>query len=71
MNYLSKMNALPNGVGSFVKESRQELKNVQWPTRQETIRYTVVILSVSLIVAVATGVIDAFLTKIVQQFIIH
>lgn len=71
MNYLSKMNALPKGAGSYFKESKQELKNVQWPTRAETIKSTIVILSVSLVVAVATGVIDATLTKIIQQFIIN
>lgn len=55
------------GVVSFVRESRQELKTVQWPTRQETVRATLVILIVSALVAVATGAFDALLTLIVER----
>ncbi len=29
--------------GQFVKEVRGELKKVAWPTRQETIRYTIIV----------------------------
>jgi preprotein translocase subunit SecE len=29
--------------GEFVKEVRSELKKVAWPTRQETIRYTIIV----------------------------
>ena len=32
------------GVRQFLKEVRQELRKVDWPTRQETIAYTVVVL---------------------------
>ncbi len=64
------MSKLPQGVASYIRESRQELKNVQWPTRQETIRYTIVILSVSLVVAAVTGVLDAAFTFAVQNFLI-
>jgi len=70
MNYLSNITKLPQGVVSYIRESRQELKNVQWPTRQETIRYTVVILAVSFVVAVATSAIDTVLTFAVQKFVL-
>jgi len=70
MNYLSSITKLPQGVVSYIRESRQELKNVQWPTRQETIRYTVVILAVSFVVALATGAIDTTLTFVVQKFVL-
>lgn len=29
--------------GEFVREVRTELKKVAWPTRQETIRYTIIV----------------------------
>jgi len=70
MNYLSNIAKLPQGVVSYIRESRQELKNVQWPTRQETIRYTVVILAVSFAVAIATGAVDTALTFAVQKFVL-
>lgn len=70
MNYFTNIQKLPKGVVSYIREARQELKNVQWPSRRETVRYTVVILTVSLIVAFVTGVLDAAFTYIVQRFVI-
>ena len=39
--------------GQFLREVRQELKKVAWPTREETITFTVVVVIVT---AVLTGV---------------
>jgi preprotein translocase SecE subunit len=70
MNYLSNITKLPQGVVSYIRESRKELLSVQWPTKAETIRYTVVILAVSFAVAVATGAVDAGLTYAIQKFVL-
>lgn len=32
------------GARQFVKEVRQELKKVAWPTRQETVKFSVIVL---------------------------
>lgn len=40
-----------NKVIGFIKEARAELDKVVWPTREQTIRYTILVV----IVAVATG----------------
>lgn len=49
----------PN-IGSDVVD---ELKKVSWPTRVETIRLTVVVLGVSLIIGLYVGIIDVLLAK--------
>lgn len=67
MDYFSKIAALLHGVVSFVREARQELRTVQWPTRRDTVRSTVVILIVSVVVAAVTGVFDLLLTFIVER----
>ncbi|MFB6225996.1 MAG: preprotein translocase subunit SecE [Candidatus Paceibacteria bacterium] len=36
----------------------KELQKVVWPTKQETIRYSVAVISISIFVAVFFGVID-------------
>ena len=41
-----------NKIITFLKETRVELKKVNWPTRRETIKYTLIVLGVSLGVAV-------------------
>ncbi|MDO8585037.1 MAG: preprotein translocase subunit SecE [bacterium] len=42
----------------FLQESRTEFQRVNWPTRQETTRLTLVVIVMSLGVAVFLGVVD-------------
>ena len=53
----------------FLKEVQEELKKVVWPTREEVIRLTVVVMLVSLIVGLFLGGIDFILVKITQILI--
>ena len=43
-----------------------ELKRVTWPTRKETIRLTLVVLVISLIIGLYIGIIDVGLTKVLE-----
>ena len=49
----------------FLKEVRDELKKVVWPTRDEIIRLTGVVILISLIVGLFLGGTDFILTKLV------
>ena len=40
-----------------------ELKKVTWPTKEQTIRLTVIVIGISLIIGVYIGIIDILLTK--------
>ena len=53
----------------FLKEVRDELKKVVWPTRNEVIRLTAVVILVSLVVGVYLGGIDFILTKVLALVI--
>lgn len=55
---------------SFVKETQDELKKVTWPTRQEVIRLTGVVIAISVIVGVFIGGLDFIFTKLLQ-FLLH
>jgi preprotein translocase subunit SecE len=49
----------------FFLESRQELRRVNWPTREETIRLTVIVIIISLFIAFFLGAFDfLFLTAL-------
>jgi preprotein translocase subunit SecE len=48
---------------SFLKESKDELTKVVWPTRKQTIEMTIVVIVVVLIVSFYLGGIDYLLTK--------
>jgi len=42
----------------FVREVRAELRKVAWPTRDEVIRYSIVVLITLIIVTTAVGLLD-------------
>jgi preprotein translocase SecE subunit len=40
-----------NKITTFIKEARVELRKVNWPTRTETVKYTSLVVGLSLAVA--------------------
>jgi preprotein translocase subunit SecE len=52
-------------IQEFFKEVSVELKKVSWPTRQQTVNATVVVIVVSFIVAFFLGIVDIVLARIV------
>jgi preprotein translocase subunit SecE len=59
-----------NKLLQFIKESRAELRKVNWPTREQTIRFTSVVVGVSLGVALFLGALDFLFEYILKTFII-
>lgn len=57
-------------ISNFFKEVKQELKKVTWPTRQETIKYTVIVIVVSLGVALFLGMADFVFVRLINKFLI-
>jgi len=51
----------------FINDVRDELKKVSWPTRSETIKLTVTVFAISLIVGLYVGIIDVVLAKILTS----
>lgn len=63
MNFLGK-------IITFLKEVRIEVKKVNWPTREEVWRNTLLVIAVSFVVALYLGGIDFIFTKILNTFIL-
>jgi preprotein translocase subunit SecE len=57
-------------ITDFLKEVKAELKKVTWPTRQETIRYTLMVILISLGVAFFLGFGDFIFSWLLNKFII-
>lgn len=55
---------------TFLKESRLELKKVTWPTREETIRYTMTVIVISAVVAIFLGGLDYVFQFILNNFVL-
>lgn len=49
-------------IVQYVKDSKEELKGVNWPTKSEVKRHTVLVIGISLGVAAFLGIIDYVLT---------
>lgn len=54
---------------TFVKQTRDELFKVKWPTRDEVIRLTGVVILISAVVGIFLGGLDLFFTALVQKLI--
>ncbi len=50
-------------TSNFATNIIEELKKVTWPSRQETIRLTTIVIIISLIIGVYVGIIDILLAK--------
>ncbi|MCR4305469.1 MAG: preprotein translocase subunit SecE [Candidatus Daviesbacteria bacterium] len=54
---------MPNIFG-FINEVKEELLKVAWPSREQTIRYTVLVILVAAVVGLFLGGLDYVLTSI-------
>lgn len=55
---------------TFLKEARVELKKVTWPTQNQTLRYTVAVIAMSLGVAAFLGGLDALFQFLLNTFVL-
>ena len=64
-----KIANLPQKIITFLKEVKLEMKKVNWPTRQETLKYTLVVIGVSVAVAAFLGGLDFILSILLTKFV--
>lgn len=53
---------MPNNIISFLMEVKEELSKVTWPTREQTTRYTILVILVAVAVGLFLGGFDYLLT---------
>jgi preprotein translocase subunit SecE len=64
-----KINEIPKKIVTFLKEVRLEVKKVNWPTTNETIKYTLIVLGVSVAIAIFLGTLDFVFVTILNKFV--
>jgi preprotein translocase subunit SecE len=57
-------------VVAFLNDVKIELARVSWPTRKQTIQYTLAVIVMSLVVAAFLGALDAVFSFILNRFIL-
>lgn len=56
-------------LGEYIKETKAEMKHVNWPTRQQAVSYTIVVIIFSIVTALFLGVFDALFSYLLRTFI--
>ncbi|MDY0302456.1 MAG: preprotein translocase subunit SecE [Candidatus Moranbacteria bacterium] len=57
-------------IYDFILDAKAELMKVNWPTKKQTLNYTLIIIGVSLAVALFLGGLDYLFGMILKKFII-
>ena len=54
----------------FFTEAKAELMKVNWPTREQLVRFTVLVIVISLAVAIFLGALDTLFSYLVERFLL-
>lgn len=63
------MNIKNNKIVNYFLEAKEEVKKVTWPTREKTIKLTIVVVLVSMVTAIFLGLVDFSLFKFIEKLI--
>ncbi len=55
---------------TYIKDTQAELKHVSWPTRNQSIAFTVVVVLISVFVSFYLGFIDYIFKLVLEKFVI-
>lgn len=58
-----------NAISRYFRESRGELRKVTWPTRDEAVRLTIIVLLVTLAFAIFLWGVDALFSTLIRKAI--
>jgi preprotein translocase subunit SecE len=58
-----------NKVISYLKEVGLQMKKINWPTVREALRYTLIVIFISVVLAIFLGGIDFGLTALLNKLI--
>jgi preprotein translocase subunit SecE len=67
---VNRVTTAPQAVVRYVKESYAELRKVSWPSRETTIRYTVIVAASSIAVGAVIGGIDFLLALLLERVVL-
>ncbi len=54
----------------YIKETKGEMKHVSWPTRKQTVAYTLAVIAISIVVSLYLGLFDFIFKILLENFIL-
>ncbi|HPH78761.1 MAG TPA: preprotein translocase subunit SecE [bacterium] len=61
---------MKNSIQSFFVSVREEFHKVSWPTRQQTIQTSAIVIIATVVVGIYISIIDYGLSYLIQNFVI-
>jgi len=56
-------------ITEYIKETKTELKHVIWPSRRQTLYYTLIVIILSVVIAYYLGIFDFIFSQGLQKII--
>ena len=69
-NIFGKIKNIFSRIIPFFKEVKLEVRKVNWPTRKEALRYTLIVVGVSAVVAIFLGGLDFIFAQLLDKFVL-
>lgn len=58
-------------IKKFFEESKTEFRHVNWPTREEGVRLTAIVIVLSVCLALFLGLFDYLFTNLIKVFVLR
>jgi preprotein translocase subunit SecE len=58
-------------ISEYIKETKGELKHVNWPTRKQTMNFTLLVIGVSFVTAIVLGILDFIFSLGLEKIIVR
>ena len=65
-----RISRFPKKITKFLKEVKLEIRKVNWPSKKEIFKNTLIVIGVSLALAIFLGGIDFIFTTLLNKFIL-
>lgn len=59
-----------NKLINYIKDTKNELKHVNWPTKKQTMNFTILVIALSVVLAFFMGFFDVLFTYLLKKFIL-
>jgi preprotein translocase subunit SecE len=65
-----KISQFPKKIINFLKEVKEEMGKVNWPTKREVFKNTLIVIGISVVIAAFLGGLDLFFTNLLNKILL-
>ncbi len=58
-------------LGEYFKDTRNEMKHVNWPSKQQAVQYSVLVISLSVVTALVLALADYVFSLGIEKFLFN